>query len=136
MWWYIFSYHFRCICSIIANLLYIIGRHFRKSASGKKLFLPSNDIVLILLCLQHSCQVVLLLHLHTTLDYGCFLPFYFCFIQVTTASEKGKSVLRFVTVLHIPRHYNKHPSHTVLVFLLPVDALLHCVSILFSIACS
>lgn len=43
--------------------------------------------------------------------------FFFCFIQVADASEKkGKSILRFMTVLQIPRHYNKHPSHTVLAF--------------------
>lgn len=89
----------------------------RVSKWKETIFLPSNDIVLILLCLQHSRQVGLLLHLSPTWDYQRFLPSSFVlFKSPMPQKNKGKSILRVMTVLQIPRHYNKHPSHTMLAF--------------------
>lgn len=83
-------------------------RHFGESASGKKLFLPSDDIVLILLCLQHSGPVVLLLHLSPTLGYGYFLPFLFLFYS----SHHGLRIREINVEIHDSATYSQALQQT------------------------
>lgn len=105
-------------------------RHFRESASGRKIFLPSNDIVLI--SFQHGCQIVLLLR--PTLDYGCFLLSRFVYSSYHCLRRKENQfwdswqcyIYPGITINILPT----------LCFLLCYLLMLSFICILFSILCS
>lgn len=81
-----------------------------------------------LLYYYYACQVVQL--------WTIGVSFPFIFVCDIVALKQKKIILRFMAMLYTHRHYNKQSSKTVLGFLLPAYASLHCFCILFSIVSS
>lgn len=137
MQWDIFSDQFRCISPLLTTSFVTLQTLQRVSKWKKNISsFKGHCPYIVMLATQLPSSAVS--GTQSNLDCGYFLPFYLFvyLLKSLLPQKKGQSILRFLPVLHIPRLYNKHSCYTMLVFLLPVNALLHYFCIFFSILCS